>query len=46
MKKQPSFATIDDDFAQIEKLLKELRNRIAQTAETVRIASGKSKRRV
>ena len=34
-------ATVDEDFAQIDRLLKELRNRIARAAEAVHVVAQK-----
>ena len=35
-------ATVDEDFAQIDLLLRELRNRIARAAETVHVVAEKA----
>ncbi|MGB7217931.1 MAG: hypothetical protein WBD07_03895 [Vicinamibacterales bacterium] len=39
MKKRPNLITIDEDFVNIEKLLRALRERISEVAESVRIAA-------
>ena len=39
-----SLATVDEDFAEIDRLLRELRRRVACAAETVRIAAAESAR--
>jgi hypothetical protein len=38
-------ATIDEDFAQIDQLLRELRNRIARAAESVHVVAEKAARK-
>lgn len=39
-----TLATVDEDFAEIDRLLRELRRRVACAAETVRIAAAEAAR--
>ena len=39
-----TLATVDEDFAEIDRLLRELRRRVACAAETVRVAAAEAAR--
>jgi hypothetical protein len=39
-----TLATVDEDFAEIDRLLRELRRRVACAAETVRLAAAEAAR--
>lgn len=46
MRRRSSLSTIDEDFGQIDLMLRELRNRIADAAEAVHVAREEADRAI